>query len=231
MKVNKTVKRIWNITTTVLVAIVVLIAIFLMGSRIVGYRVFNVLSPSMEPKFSTGDLIYVKEIYRGECKTPEQRQEKIDKVQAMIDSGELKVGDPITFVMNENLVIGTHSIVRIDEENKVIYTQGLANDTEDPPLKYENVIGEAKFAIPLLGYFSDWVQNPPGTYIAITIGVLLILAVFLPDFFVKKKEEPVIESEDSIREKEELEKMRREIAREREELEAVKSQKSDNTQN
>ena len=56
-----TVKKIWSITSSVLVGVVVLAALFLMGSRLVGYRVFNIVSGSMEPAYSAGDLIYVKE--------------------------------------------------------------------------------------------------------------------------------------------------------------------------
>ena len=40
-----------------------------------------------------------------------------------------------------------------------------------------------------LGYVSDFVQNPPGTYITIGVGVVVILLVFLPDFFKKKPKE------------------------------------------
>ncbi len=73
-----TVKKIWNITSSVLICIVVLAAIFLMGSRLVGYRVFNIVSGSMAPEYNVGDLIYVKEV------KPET----------------VKVGDVITFVLN-----------------------------------------------------------------------------------------------------------------------------------
>lgn len=174
--------KIWGIVSTVLVAIVVLIAVFLMGSRIFGLRVFNVISGSMEPTYSVGDLIYVDEIYHGEIKTTSQRVEKIERIDAMIDSGELKVGDPITFVMNEGLVVGTHMIIEIDRENKCFKTQGEANDTPDQsPVKYENVIGKPLFAIPLVGYLSDALQNPPGMYIAIVLVAALVVAVFLPD--------------------------------------------------
>ena len=57
-----TVKKVWGVVSTVLVIAVVLAAIFLMGSRVVGFRIFNVVSGSMEPAYSIGDLIYVKEV-------------------------------------------------------------------------------------------------------------------------------------------------------------------------
>ncbi len=165
---NNTLKKIWNIVSTVLVVLMVVCAVFLMGARIFGFQCFNVISGSMEPKYSVGDLIYVKEV----------------------DVNSIQVGDDITFVLNEDLVVATHQVVRIDAENQRFYTKGLANEIEDgEPVHFNNVIGVPKFSIPKLGYVSNFVQNPPGTYITIGIGLLLILAVFLPDLIGKKKEE------------------------------------------
>ena len=163
-----TIKKVWNIISWVLIAIIVFCAVFLMGSRILGYRVFNVISGSMEPQYSVGDLIYVKKV----------------------DVNDIKVNDPITFVLNEQLVVATHRVVEIDAENQHFYTKGDANDTRDSsPVHFNNVIGVPKFSIPLLGYVSDFIQNPPGMYITVGVGIVLIIAVFLPDFVGKKKEE------------------------------------------
>ena len=164
-----TFKKVWDISTTILVALLVLCAVFLMGSRLMGYRVFNVISPSMEPEFCVGDLIYVKKV----------------------DPSTVKVGDPITFILNENLVIATHRVVRIDAENQHFYTKGDANQTEDTePVHFNNLIGVPQFRVPMLGYVSHFIQHPPGTYITLAVGVVLIGIVFLPDFFVRKKDEP-----------------------------------------
>lgn len=164
---KKTLKKIWNIGGTTLVILVVLSAIFLMGSRIMGFRVFTVVSGSMEPTYSVGDLIYVKNV------SPD----------------EVKVGDPITFVLNEELVVATHRVVEIDEENQHFYTKGDANDTVDEPVHFKNLVGVAKFHIPLLGYVSDYIQHPPGLYIALGSVALIVTAVFLPDIISKKKKE------------------------------------------
>lgn len=161
-------KKIWNVISTVLVVLIVLCAVFLMGSRLLGYQVFNVISGSMEPEYSVGDLIYVKEV----------------------DPYEIEVGDPITFVLNEDLVVATHRVVEIDAENQHFYTKGDANETADAsPVHFNNVIGVPQFSIPLLGYVSDFIQNPPGMYITIAVGVVLIIVVFLPDMIGKKKED------------------------------------------
>ena len=101
-----------------------------------------------------------------------------------------KVGDPITFVLNEDLVVATHRVIEIDAENRPFYTKGDANDTADAaPVHFNNVVGVPQFSIPLLGYVSDYFQHPPGLYVAIGLGVVLLAVVFLPDLFTKKNKE------------------------------------------
>ena len=162
--------KIWSVVSYILVIAIMLCAVFLMGSRMMGYKVYTVISGSMEPKYSVGDLLYVKSV------PPTQVQ----------------VGDPITFVLNEELVVATHRVVRIDYEKKHFYTKGDANDIEDAaPVHFNNLIGVPQFRIPKLGYVSDFIQNPPGMYITIAaVSVLMVLA-FLPDFLVKKPEDQV----------------------------------------
>lgn len=182
MKKSQTLKKIWGIVSTALVAVIVLCAVFLMGSRLMGYRVFNVISGSMEPMYSVGDLLYVKEV----------------------DPDSIKEGTPITFVLNEELVVATHMVIEVDAENQHFYTQGLANDTADAePVHFNNVIGVPQFSIPLLGYVSDFIQNPPGMYITIGASIVLIVAVFLPDMMGKKKEPEKKEEENTISEEKE----------------------------
>lgn len=164
-----TLKKIWNIVSTVLVIVVVLCALFLMGSRLLGHQVYTVLSGSMEPAYSPGDLLYVQKV----------------------DVRDIKVGDPITFVLNEDLVVATHRVIAIDAEKQHFYTKGDANETEDAsPVHFNNVLGVPQFAIPMLGYVSNYIQNPPGTYITIAACAVLIILAFLPDMLSKKEEAP-----------------------------------------
>ena len=162
----KNLKKIWDMVSTTLVTLIVIFAVFLMGSRLMGLQVFNVVSPSMEPTYSVGDLLYVK----------------------TVDPDSVKVGDPITFVLNENLVVATHRVIRVDAENRHFYTKGDANETADAaPVHFNNLIGVPVFSIPLLGYVSNYIQQPPGTYVAIGVVAVLLISVFLPDFLPKKK--------------------------------------------
>lgn len=160
-----TAKKIWSVVSSVLIGIVVLAAVFLLGSRLVGFRIFNIVSGSMEPKYSVGDLIYVKEV----------------------DPATVQPGDVITFVLNEDLVVATHRVTRIDAEKQHFYTKGDANETEDgSPVHFKNLIGVPQFAIPGLGYVSDFIQHSPGMYITIAAVAILMILAFIPDF-VKKK--------------------------------------------
>lgn len=166
MKKNGTIKKIWNLMTTVLVAAVVILALLLVGARLVGLKVFTVLSGSMEPNYHVGSLIYVKDV----------------------DPYELEKGDVITFMLNEDTV-ATHRIVEVvpDEEDASVVrfrTKGDANEAEDGSLvHYKNVIGSPMFTIPYLGYVADYIQKPPGRYVAVSGGAILLLLVFLPDLF------------------------------------------------
>ena len=159
-----------------LVGIVVLLAVALVGVRLIGLEPYVVLSGSMEPTYHVGSLIYVKSV----------------------DYRDLKVGDPITYMVSQDTVV-THRIIEVlvDEEdpNTLRYfTQGDANSVADgTSVHYKNIIGKPVFSIPYLGYVSNYIQNPPGKYIAISGGAILILLVFLPDIFSdedkKKKSE------------------------------------------
>ena len=163
---NRSVKKIWNVISTVLVVIVVVVALLLVGARLFGLQVYAVLSGSMEPTYHVGSLIYVKDV----------------------DPFELESGEVITFMLDENTV-ATHRIVEVvpDEEDASVVrfrTKGDANENADGSLvHYKNVIGSPVFTIPQLGYVVSYIQNPPGTYVAISAGAILLLLVFLPDLF------------------------------------------------
>ena len=169
---NKSLKKAWNIVSTVLVALVVILALLLAGARLLGLQVFTVLSGSMEPTYHTGSLIYVKKV----------------------DPYTIKAGQPITFMLDEDTV-ATHRVVGIvpDEEDPSVIrfrTKGDANDAEDGSLvHYKNVIGTPVFTIPYLGYVASYIQHPPGIYVAISAGAVLLLLVFLPDVLAPEKGE------------------------------------------
>ena len=165
-------KKVFDIFTTLLVVLVAALAILLVGMRFAGFKVFTVLSGSMEPTYHTGSVIYVKEV----------------------DHTTLQAGDVITFAISEDMV-ATHRIVGVvpdDEDPSVLRyrTKGDANDAEDGTLvHYKNIVGKPVFTIPYLGYIASYIQSPPGSYIAIAGAAFLLMLTFIPDLFAKDDEE------------------------------------------
>ena len=164
-------KKIWNTVTTVLVVMVMILAVMLVGVRLVGLQVYTVLSGSMEPTYHVGSLLYVK----------------------TVDTSELKAGDVITFMLDEDTLV-THRIAEVvpdetDPSTIRFRTKGDANDAEDASLvHYKNVVGSPVFSIPKMGYFANYIQKPPGMYIGISMAALLMVLVFLPDLFGSEDE-------------------------------------------
>ncbi len=168
MDKKRAVRRYWGVFSTILVAIVFVFAVILVGMRLFGYQLYTVMSGSMEPTYHVGSLIYVKQM----------------------DPADIKENDVITFVADDNGTVVTHRVVSIMNEKGTLRfrTKGDANTVDDAQLVHEkNVLGEPRFQIPLLGYLAFYIQHPPGLYIAIVVGTLLLAAVISP-IFSKGKE-------------------------------------------
>ena len=171
-------KKICNILSTALMTVVVAFAVLLVGVRIFGLTPYTVLSGSMEPNYHVGSLIYVKDV----------------------NPMDLRVDDPVTYLIDGGTVV-THRIIEVipDEDDPSVVrfrTKGDNNDDPDGSLLHSNnVIGMPVFTIPLLGYVTYFIQNPPGNYFAIGIIASLLILAFLPDVLDKlsppeeKKEE------------------------------------------
>lgn len=142
-----------------IVALVVVLAILLVGSRFIGLKPFTVLSGSMEPKYHVGSLIYVEDV----------------------DPAELAVGDPLTFSIDGTVV--THQIVDIiesDDPSDVRFvTQGLTNNMTDGEIGVKDIIGKPVFTIPYLGYISVYLQNPIGIVGVVCFVIILLMISFL----------------------------------------------------
>lgn len=164
-------KKALRILSLLLVTGVVLLAAALAGGRLLYFRVFAVLSGSMEPSYPTGSLIYTRKV----------------------DPAALKAGDVITFLLDGGGV-ATHRIVEVvpDKEDPSVIrfrTKGDANETEDGSLVHcKNVVGTPVLTVPYLGYVANYIRNPPGIYAAAAVcGVLLVL-LFLPDILAGGRE-------------------------------------------
>ena len=175
---KKTVKQIWNIITTVLVVLIVVFAALLVLTRVTGMRAYTVLSGSMEPTYHVGSLVFVK---------PAEPE-------------DVAPGDPITYLVAEKTVV-THRCIEVvpdaDDPSVIRFrTKGDANDVEDGALVHgNNLIGKPVFSVPLIGFAANYIQHPPGTYVAIAAAAVIVLLVFWPDDDKKKKTQPESQGE------------------------------------
>lgn len=181
-----------------ILTLVVILVVLFAGVRLVGLQVFTVLSGSMEPTYQTGSIIYVKKV----------------------DPFTLTAGDVITFMVDAE-TIATHRVAGIvpDEDDPSVIrfrTKGDANEMEDAKLVHcANVLGKPVFTIPYLGYLISYIQEPPGSYTAISVAAFLLMLMFLPDLLTNDEETEQKEKakkEKPIREKKPKEKPVREKA-------------------
>lgn len=171
----KTVKKVWNFIAYTLIVIALILAFLLAGMRVFGYGIYAVQSQSMEPTLDLGSVVYVDE--RG------------------LDVSQLKEGDVITYMLNEEK-LATHRITQVIPSSPKY--GGVEFKTKgDHPDSHEdygtvlgvNVLGEVKFSIPYLGYLAAYIQEPPGLYVAISVGAILLLLIFLPDLIFESEED------------------------------------------
>ena len=157
-------KKIYNTVVIALMVLVMIIAMLLVGVRLFGIQPFVVISGSMEPTYHVGSLVYVREV----------------------DVSELVEGDVITFTIG-GTAVATHRIIEVIEDEKdptmrCFRTKGDANDDPDGNLVLpREIIGKVSFSIPLLGYVAEYVQQPPGRYVALGACMVLLVAIFMFD--------------------------------------------------
>lgn len=155
-----------KIIVTVILFIIVIANCWIAFSKLVlkndlpsffGLKNAVVLSGSMEPVFSAGDLL----IY--------------------FETKDYEIDDIVIFLSGGAFV--THRI--IGEEDGYFITQGDANNVEDKELlNPENIEGEMIIAIPSIGSFINFLSTPLGLLILIFLGIAVFE---VPKFFEKEE--------------------------------------------
>lgn len=111
-----------------------------------GYGAAVVLSGSMEPELSKGDLVFVKE-------------------------AELfEINQVVVFQDGNDLVM--HRIVQINGDE--IITKGDANNSNDAPIDCTRIKGKVFFTLPYVGKLIDFIKTPVGTLLIIALAILLL---------------------------------------------------------
>lgn len=165
---KKIFSTIFNAFKNILVVLMIFITLSLLVMKIMGdtpsilgYNLYYIATPSMEPDLKVGDIILSKEVK---------------------DVNELKIHDIITYQGEKgsyaNKLI-THEIIDIleDEDGSLIFiTKGTNNSDKDPAVEARQIRTVMICEIPLLGDFMKLINHPAGFLILIVLplGVCLI---------------------------------------------------------
>ena len=185
----KIVKKLFSILRVLITAVILTIIAVILVQRIsnntnaiLGYRIFTVVTESMVPKYEVGNVLLVKE--------KEIKQIQIGEDVAYIG----KVGSFADKII-------THQVIDIEtnEEGELIFhTKGIANDTEDPVIKGEQIYGTVQAKLQIMSFLNGIINNMYGMYFLIVIPLAVI---FFTEMRGIKKD-----IEDKKKEKEDSEK-------------------------
>ena len=126
-----------------------------------------VLSGSMEPEFSVGDLLIIAK------------------------SDSYAVRDIVVY--QDGRMAVTHRIVSITGDE--VITRGDANNTEDSPIGIEQIKGKVILAIPLVGYAVDAIKTPIGTLCILALAMFFLERSFQAEKRKGQKEIDAIKAE------------------------------------
>ena len=105
-----------------------------------------VLSGSMEPTLSVGDLLLV------------------------VPSEQYEVSEVVVYQEGQSLVV--HRIMRIDGESAV--TKGDDNTGEDDPILLTQIKGKVIFSVPLVGHLVRFIKTPIGIMAVMGLAIWLM---------------------------------------------------------
>lgn len=137
------------------------------------YRMFTVVSGSMEPEYEIGDVLIAKEK----------------------DPTTIRVGDTISYLGTigqfDDKVI-THRVVNIekDKDGKLLFhTKGDANLIEDPIVHQDKLYGVVIYKTIILSNIYRVVGTSTGMFIFVVLPILYIIGSEFISFLVSKEDE------------------------------------------
>lgn len=137
---------------TIALTVLLVFALAILISPMVGYRLDTVRSGSMSPAIKTGDLV----------------------ISSSVQDEDVHVGDVIIF--RHDGVLICHRVIETNLSQGLILTQGDANEGPDPFfVGYDDVVGEVGTVLPSVGHAVSFLRSPLGLGIIIGLGVLLFL--------------------------------------------------------
>lgn len=151
-----------NVLGTLLILSVIAMMLPSLVPQLMGYRVYNVVSGSMEPAIPVGSMIFVRPT----------------------EAEEIREGDVIAFYRHG--VVVTHRVLDNKKISQQFVTKGDANELADmESIAYADLLGRVDHHIPMLGDITAHITTPIGKiylFAIILCGLLFnILASRLRD--------------------------------------------------
>ncbi len=175
MKFKNALNRIGEVLSAALVVLEIALILFVLISKIsgdmpalFGYRMFQIISPSMEPELMVGDIIISKE-YNGE---------------------QLEPGDVITYIGREGDFAGkniTHKVIWV-EDNEIV-TQGIANPSPDPKITKSDVIGVMTYKTIILDKIYKVISSTAGFILLLVVPLVVMIINEFKDLIKQIREE------------------------------------------
>ena len=175
-KTMKIIKNIFNVLITTFVILFVIVVCLQRFSNnrisIFSYRMFTVVSGSMEPKYKIGDVLVAKEIA----------------------PSKIKVGDAISYLGKVGTFkdkVVTHQVIEIEksDDGKYIYhTKGLSNIIEDPIVYEDQLYGKVIYKAVLLSFIYSIISKPLGMFILVLVPIMYIIISEIIITLVEKEE-------------------------------------------
>lgn len=180
-------KKIWSIVSKILVGLLIVLMIFVLVMKIkgenpsiLGFNLYYIATPSMEPTLEVGDIIVSKNVK---------------------DVSKLEVYDVITYKGQVGSYKGkliTHQIIEVKENDGhySFLTQGTKEGAAvDPEITEDQVVSVMLFEIPLLGKIMKVLNNRVVFFIFIIVplAVMLVYEVINLTKAFKQEEEDVID--------------------------------------
>lgn len=175
-KNKKLLKSILRIALLIFTAIVIGLNVYnINATRLAGNTVpmpfgvgaATVLSGSMEPELSVGDLLII------------------------VKQDSYSVRDIVVYQDGRTAV--THRIVSISEDG--IITRGDANNADDEPITSEQIKGKVLLAIPLVGFVVNAIKSPIGTLCILALAIFLLERSFRAEKEKEQEELNAIKAE------------------------------------
>ena len=149
------------IMALILTMVIVLQRVSANNESIGGYKIFRVITGSMEPEYEVGEVVISKEV----------------------NPKDIKVGDDIVYLGRAGEYSGKiimHNVVAIETDENgdlIFHAKGLqSNSVEDPQIREEQIYGVVIYTSSILTILYDLATN---IYSIFAIVIILVLNVFI----------------------------------------------------